>query len=136
VRAFSSIKTGREKARFIARTSSEKKGEDIVLMDVRKVSGVCDWFVLVSASSSRRLKGISEAIQKDLSEKKVFPLHVEGRHNPYWTLLDYGDVVVHIFYKDIRGFYGLERLWADAPKECFEAKCLKKTYRKRSRKSS
>ncbi len=114
---------GREKARAIAKLASEKKGQDIVLLDLRELSSVCDWFVLISASSARRVNAISESIQEGLSKTQCFPLHIEGRNNPYWVLLDYADVVVHIFYKDVRGFYGLERLWSDAPREYFDAIC-------------
>lgn len=128
--------TGRAKALFIASIAQDKKGSDIVLLDLRKISNFCDWFVVLSASSTRRVQAIAASVQKALLEKDVHPLHVEGRHNQYWVLLDYGDVVVHIFYKDVRDFYGLERLWRDAPQECFNEKCLKKTIRKKSRKSS
>lgn len=116
---------------MIARLAAEKKGENIVLMDMRGVSTMCDWFVLVSASSSRRIGAISNVIQERLAKEGVHPMHVEGRHNPYWVLLDYVDVVVHVFYKEVRDFYGLERLWSDAPTERFDNKCLVKTSRKR-----
>lgn len=116
-----------DKAKIIARLAAEKKGENIVLMDMRRISTMCDWFVLVSASSSRRINAIANVIQERLSKKSVYPLHVEGKHNPYWVLLDYEDVVVHVFYKEIRDFYGLERLWSDAPTERFDDKCLVKT---------
>ena len=129
-------KTGREEARHIAELASEKKGQDIVLLDLRKVSTVCDWFVLVSANSDRQVNSISRSIQKMLSKEGVKPLHIEGRNNPHWTLLDYNDVVVHVFHKDIREFYGLERLWSDAPREQFDGKCLKETFQKKSQKPS
>ena len=129
-------KTGREKACLIAGIAFEKKGQNIVLLDLREISAVCDWFVLVSAGSARRVKAISDSIQKELSKEKYSLLNIEGRHNPYWTLLDYNDVVVHVFYKDVRAFYGLERLWSDAPAEYFDGKCLRKTFQKESPKSS
>ncbi|MEA3489123.1 MAG: ribosome silencing factor [Candidatus Omnitrophota bacterium] len=118
------------KAKLIARFAAEKKGEDIVLMDMRKISMICDWFVLISAGSSRRINAISRIIQERLSKKSLYPLHVEGKNDPYWALLDYEDVVVHVFYKEIRDFYGLERLWSDAPLEHFDNKCLVKMSRK------
>jgi len=99
-------------------------------MDMRNISTICDWFVLVSASSSRRLNTISNTIKEALSKKRVFPIRIEGKHNPYWVLLDCEDVVVHVFYEDIREFYGLERLWSEAPRERFDGKCLVKTSRK------
>lgn len=120
-----------DKAKLIAQLAAEKKGEDIVLMDMRNISTMCDWFVLVSASSSRRINAISNTIQRRLSKEHILPLHVEGKHNSYWTLLDYRDVVVHVFYSQIREFYGLERLWSDAPIERFDDKCLAKTSQKK-----
>ncbi|MFQ5951973.1 MAG: ribosome silencing factor [Candidatus Omnitrophota bacterium] len=126
----------KEKAQLIAESAAEKKGQDIVLMDMSCISTLCDWFVLVSASSSRRVNAISKAIQEKLSKKRIHPLHIEGKRNPYWVLLDYEDVVVHVFYGDIREFYGLERLWSDAPRERFDAKCLVKTSRKGSQQPS
>jgi ribosome-associated protein len=120
-----------DKAKLIAQLAAEKKGENIVLMDMRNVSTMYDWFVLVSASSSRRISAISNTIQRELSKEGISPLHVEGKHNPYWILLDYEDVVVHVFYRQIREFYGLERLWSDAPIERFDNKCLAKTSQKK-----
>ncbi|MDD4956703.1 MAG: ribosome silencing factor [Candidatus Omnitrophica bacterium] len=109
--------TSQEKAKLIAGIAADKKGEDIVLMDMSSSSTISDWFVLVSAGSSRQLDAISKAVQKDLSKKfKISPLKVEGRNNPSWVLVDYGDVILHVFHKDIRDFYGLERLWSDAPR--------------------
>lgn len=123
--------TALDKARLIAHLAAEKKGEDIILMDMRGLSSIFDWFVLVSASSSRRIGAISRAIQEKLSKTHILPLHVEGRRNPYWVLLDYDDVVVHVFNKEIRDFYGLERLWSDVPVERFDDKCLEKTSQKK-----
>ncbi len=118
-----------EKAKLIAEAASEKKGENIVLMDMRGVPSIFDWFVMVSASSSRRIKAISDAVQEKLSADKAFPLHIEGRPESNWILLDYEDVIVHIFYSELRDFYGLERLWADVPIKQY--KCLRKTSRKK-----
>ena len=128
--------TSRDKAELIAQLAAEKKGQDIVLMDMRKVSVFCDWFVIVSVPSSRRLNAVSRTIEKELSKKKVRLLHEEGKGNMYWDLLDYGDVIVHIFYREVRDFYGLERLWSDASVESFDEKCLAKTSQKDSRTSS
>ena len=119
-----------DKAKLIAQFASEKKGEDIVLMDMRNISMMCDYFVLISASSSRRINAISNNIQRKLSKEHIRLLHLEGKNNPYWVLLDYEDVVAHIFHEDIRGFYGLERLWSDARTESLDSKCLAKTSRK------
>ena len=123
--------TALDKARLIAQLAAEKKGEDIVLMDMRNISTMCDWFVLVSASSSRRLNAISKTLQTKLSKKRISPSHIEGKGNPCWVLLDFEDVVVHVFYEEIREFYGLERLWSDAPRKRFDNKCLEKTFQQK-----
>ncbi len=128
--------TARDKALQIAQLAADKNGHSIVLMDMHKISAVCDWFVLVSATSSRGIKTISRNIQSFLHKEKIFPINVAGEANPYWTVVDYGDVVVHIFHKDIRDFYGLERLWSDSPKEYLDEKCLAKTSQTQSEKSS
>ena len=122
--------TALDKARSIARLAAEKKGDDILLMDMRAISTMCDWFVLVTANTSRRLNAIANNIQRKLSRESLKPLHIEGKNNPYWVLLDYEDVVVHVFHKDVREFYGLERLWAGSSIERYDNKCLVKTFRK------
>jgi ribosome-associated protein len=94
----------------------ENKAKDIVVLDLRKISNsVCDFFVICSGESSTQVDGISTAVtrhtRKELSEK---PWHIEGKTNSEWILLDYINVVAHIFYKDARSFYELEDLWSDA----------------------
>ncbi len=124
--------TSREKADLIAQFASEKKGEDIVLINMSSSVAIFDWFVIISANSSRQVNAVASGIQRGLSkEKRINPLNVEGRQNPHWVLLDYEDVVVHVFYDEIREFYGLERLWSDAPAERYDAKCTVKTSRKK-----
>lgn len=115
-----------DKAKLIAQFAAEKKGDNIVLMDMRDISMFCDWFVVISASSSRRINAIAKNIQQKLSKKGISSLHIEGKANPYWVLLDYEDVVVHVFYEQVREFYGLERLWSTAPRERLKDKCLVK----------
>ena len=94
----------------------ENKAKDIVVLDLREISNsVCDFFVICSGESSTQVDGISASVtrftRKELSEK---PWHIEGKTNSEWVLLDYINVVAHIFYKDARPFYDLEDLWADA----------------------
>lgn len=94
----------------------ENKAMDIVVLDLRKISNsVCDFFVICSGESSTQVDGISTSVtrftRKELLEK---PWHIEGKTNSEWVLLDYINVVAHIFYKDARPFYDLEDLWADA----------------------
>lgn len=94
----------------------ENKAKDIVVLDLREISNsVCDFFVICSGESSTQVDGISNSVtrftRKELQEK---PWHIEGKTNSEWVLLDYINVVAHIFYKDARPFYDLEDLWADA----------------------
>ena len=88
-------------------------------MDMRAVSNITDYFVICSAPSTRRVVAISDDIEKRLREKKIKHSHIEGRREALWVLIDYGDVIVHIFYDKMREFYNLERLWHDAPRERF-----------------
>ena len=93
----------------------ENKAQDIVVLDLRKLSSaVCDYFVICSGESSTQVDGIANSVarftRKELQEK---PWHIEGKTNSEWILLDYIDVVCHIFYKDARKFYELEELWAE-----------------------
>ena len=85
---------------------------------MRKVSTFCDYFVICSGSSHRMVKGISRNIREDLEKQGISPDHVEGQKDkePAWILIDYGDVVVHVFHDEMRSFYNLEWLWSDAAK--------------------
>ncbi len=104
-----------ETARHAAQLALEKKGEDVIIMDVRGLSNATDFFVIVSASSDVQINAIAGNIEKLL--RKNFKIHInhkEGSGSSAWVLLDYIDVLVHIFHKEKRAFYGLEELWADA----------------------
>ncbi len=94
----------------------EKKGFDIVVMDLRKVkNAVADFFVICSGSSDKQLDAISESIDEFVFKKvKENPWHSEGKNNKEWMLLDYINVVAHVFKKEKRKFYALEKLWGDA----------------------
>ncbi|NBW35002.1 MAG: ribosome silencing factor [Cytophagia bacterium] len=94
----------------------EKKASDIVVMDLRKVkNAVADFFVICSGNSDKQLDAIAESVDAEVFKAlKENPWHSEGKSNKEWVLLDYIDVVVHVFRKDKREFYALERLWGDA----------------------
>ncbi|MBN1405793.1 MAG: ribosome silencing factor [Candidatus Omnitrophica bacterium] len=106
----------REKSLTIARLADSKKAVDVVALDMRKVSGLCDYFVICSGSSDKMLKAISDNIREFLKKQGISPAHVEGEQEAKWILMDYGDVIVHIFHEEKRSFYNLERLWKDAKK--------------------
>jgi len=87
---------------------------------MRKVSGICDYFVIASGTSTTHVRAISDNIIKQLREKGAKLRHIEGESEASWILADFGDVVGHIFLKDTRKFYDLEKLWAKAPQTRFE----------------
>jgi len=91
-----------------------KKAFDLVVLDVRELTSVADAFILCSGRSNRQVTAIAEYIQSDLKKRKKKPLSVEGAREGHWVLLDYGEVVIHIFYDPVRRFYDLEGLWVDA----------------------
>jgi ribosome-associated protein len=109
-------KTSDELARLCVNAAVEKKGEDPVILDVRKLCSFTDYFVIVSGRSTRHVQGLAEAIEDELRSKRLSTSKSEGLKEGTWVLLDYNDVVVHIFYTETRKFYDIEGLWHDAPK--------------------
>ncbi|HUT33059.1 MAG TPA: ribosome silencing factor [Planctomycetota bacterium] len=99
-----------------ARLCDEMKAEDILILDVRKLTQITDYFLLCSAASERQLKAIADRIHRDLKAQGVTCLGIEGEAVGGWVLVDYVDVVVHLFSREARDFYALEMLWGDAPK--------------------
>lgn len=98
----------------VAELSLEKKGEQVRILDLRKLTTVTDFFVIITADSERKAKAVSEHIIDELKKEDERPLHVEGLESLRWVLIDYVDVVVHVFLPDERRFYDLESLWSDA----------------------
>jgi ribosome-associated protein len=93
-----------------------KKALDIVVLDVSGLTSLADTFIICSGRSNRQVTAIAEFIRTDLKKKEVAPLSVEGLQEGHWVLMDYGDIVIHVFYDDVRRFYDLEGLWSDAPR--------------------
>jgi len=91
-----------------------KKALDLVVLDVRNLTSVADAFIICSGQSNRQVMAIAESVQKELKKQKILPLSVEGAGEGHWVLLDYGHVIIHVFYEPVRGFYDLEGLWIDA----------------------
>jgi ribosome-associated protein len=103
-------------ARTIVDLASDKKGENVVLMDMRQVSPVTDFFIIVSGDSDRQLKAIIEHIGQEIKERHhILPWRIEGTASGGWVLIDFGDVVVHAFSPEKRAYYDLEGLWREAP---------------------
>jgi ribosome-associated protein len=95
----------------------EKKGRDTIVLDVHGVSGVADIFIVTTGESELQIKAIVESVrQKIRDETDERPWHVEGTDHMHWVLMDYVDLVVHVFMPEKRAFYDLERLWGDAPR--------------------
>ena len=99
-----------------ASAAQSKKAVDLLALDLRDFGGVADYFVICSANSELQVRAIAEAVEEKLSEFGVRPWHVEGREGWRWVLLDYVDLVVHVFHHRTREYYLLERLWGDARK--------------------
>jgi len=109
-------KTSIELARLCARTAVEKKAEDLIILDVRKLCSFTDYFVIISGRSTRHVQGLAEAIEDEFRSKRLSTSKSEGLKEGIWVLLDYSDVIVHIFYSETRKFYDIEGLWHDAPR--------------------
>ena len=107
--------TAQRKAQRAARAALDRKALDLVVLDVQGLSGVTDYFLVCSGRSTTHLKSITDAIREELKEDGVRPLHIEGATESGWVLLDYGDVLMHVFLEETRAYYALERLWGDAP---------------------
>ena len=101
--------------RVAARAALEKKAIELVVLDLQGLSSVADFFLVCSARSAPQADTIAEAIRGALRAKGVRPRHNEGSAESGWLLLDYGDVVMHVFLEETRVYYALERLWGDAP---------------------
>ena len=106
---------GEGKVRLAAQAALAKKAVGLVVLDVHAVSSVSDYFLVCTGKSTTHLTTIVDAIRQTLKEREIRPLHAEGAPASGWILLDYGDVLMHVFLEDTRAYYALERLWGDAP---------------------
>lgn len=111
-----SAKSGLEIARLCAQIALDNKAEDLVLLDVRGLTSFTDFFVIMSGRSTRHAQGLAEKIENELRSKRISSKNSEGLREGVWILLDYDDVIVHIFYRETRKFYDLDGLWHDAPR--------------------
>ena len=109
-------KTSTELARHCVHAAIEKKAEDPIILDVRELCSFTDYFVIISGRSTRHVQGLAEAIEAELRSKRLSTSKSEGLQEGTWVLLDFNDVVVHIFYSESRKFYDIEGLWHDAPR--------------------
>jgi len=96
------------------RAAEDKKADDLLLLDLRKAAGFTDYFLICSGGNARQIRAIADAIREGLAVGGAKPSHVEGYDRAEWVLLDYFDFIVHIFARETRAFYSLERLWGNA----------------------
>lgn len=101
-------------AYFISTAAANKKAEDIRILKIDEVSPIADYFVICSGNSTVQVKAITDEVEEKMAEEGYELNHKEGYSSARWVLLDYGNIIVHIFHREDREFYGLERLWADA----------------------
>lgn len=107
--------------RLIADAAIDKKAENVVSIDLRSLDGaISDWFVVCDASNTTQVAAISDNIQKVMKEEGHKLLRSQGEENAFWIILDYGNILVHIFLREYREFYRLEDLWADVPRKVFK----------------
>jgi len=99
-----------------ARAASNKQGEDVLVLDVRDLITITDYFVIVSGASDRQVKTIADEVVQSLRGQGNKPVRIEGEAGSRWILLDFVDFVVHVFHNEERDHYRLERLWIDAPR--------------------
>jgi ribosome-associated protein len=104
-----------------AELASDRKGVDLLVLDLRGISDATDYFLLVSGTSDMHVRSIAEHVLEALRNEGVRPSHIEGLRSGRWVLIDYIDFVVHVFHPSARDFYQLERLWGDAPAQALEA---------------
>ena len=107
-------KSSIELAQMVSRAALDKKAEDVVILDVRGLSSFTDYFVIMSGRSTRHVQGLADTVNEILSRKRNREATTEGLSEGLWVLLDFDDIVIHIFYHETRDFYDLEGLWHEA----------------------
>jgi ribosome-associated protein len=106
----------KEKALLCAGIARDKKAHDLVIIKVQELSSFADYFIICSGASTRQVQAIAEHVEAGMKEKGFRPLGVEGMRTGRWVLLDYADVIMHVFHETEREFYDLERLWSECPR--------------------
>ena len=106
----------KEKAYLCARTLLDRKAVDLVILEVKDLSSFTDYFLICSGHSDRQVQALASHVEEKLGREGIHPLGVEGKREGRWALLDYGEVIIHVFYEPVREFYDLERLWSEAPR--------------------
>ena len=97
-----------------AEAALKKKALDVTILDLSGLTVIADYFVICSGESTTQVKAVAEFIEQEFAKKRIKPLGVEGAAHSHWILIDYGDVIIHVFEKETRAYYNLEKLWMDA----------------------
>ena len=105
-----------EKVKLALKTALDKKAEEPVVIDLRGFSSLADFFLILTASSDTHARTIADEIRRKFKEQGILPVSIEGYDNANWILMDFGDLIVHVFKPEFRELYNLENLWLDAPK--------------------
>ena len=111
---------GKERVLLCVNASLQRKAKDLIILNVKEFSSIADYFIICSGTSDRQVQAIAASIHENLKEYGILPLGIEGERIGKWVLMDYEDVIIHIFYEPIREFYDIERLWSDVP--CMEVR--------------
>ena len=111
---------GKERVLLCVNASLQRKAKDLIIINVKEFSSIADYFIICSGTSDRQVQAIAASIHENLKEYGILPLGIEGERIGKWVLMDYEDVIIHIFYEPIREFYDIERLWSDVP--CMEVR--------------
>ena len=116
-----------DKTKLCLEIIKERKAIDPVLFEVGKLTTITDYFLIASGNSSRQVQAITRHLQRRMREEGFRPYGIEGEQQGHWVLMDYGDIVVHLFYQPVREFYDLEGLWVEAPRVNLEDEKLEET---------
>lgn len=107
------IENVKEAVRITVDALADKKAENIQIIDISEISAIADYFIIANGSNRSQIQALADNVEEKLAAAEIFPKHIEGYNNANWILLDYRDILVHVFDKESRGFYDLERLWRD-----------------------
>lgn len=107
---------GKERLLLCINASLKRKAKNLTILNLKELSSFADYFIILSGTSDRQVQSIAASIRENLKEYGIIPLGIEGESLGKWVLMDYEDVIIHVFYEPIREFYDIERLWPDVPR--------------------
>jgi ribosome-associated protein len=124
------VESSKEKSIACVNAALEKKAVDVVLLKIKGIVSYADYSLICGGRSDRQVQAIAQSIEMNLKESGHRPLGIEGMSQGRWVLIDYGDVIVHVFQESVRSFYDLEGLWIDAPRIAIEEEAAGKSSRR------